>query len=812
MRHFVMRRCVAVSLAVCGLMLASLPTRADPVDDCRAWPQRAASVAITACSQVLKKDPAAQWAYVARGYVYQGQAVSPNEGAATTALAVADFTKAIELDRNDVMAYSGRASAYEFQNKYDAAIPDRTREVELTDDKGFACSQLEFAYAMRSIRAEASEAKSLADADPTTAAVCASEAAKPKPEVTRAKVVWPTHLMWWGLRFAVLFAIGGLAGLLVASIRAGDKHALRYGLVAGAATLGADAVLNFDDLLNLSLPWWVRFRSDAVTAPLEHIVQRLGFANPGETRFWSGPWAGYSATDIIAPLILAGPLIFGVSSLRYLDVAGGLSPTAYRQRALVIAFPLMLVVGLGIAVAGFTYGPRDYMGQPGWQVYLALIAGIALAFSVPLCVWRRSASTATFAIAAIFLLAVGVMSLELRGRGEPPLISFALFFAAYQCFQEWRRVRSVQRAGLLRTARFAFAWPLTTRKVIEDLAETLDVETLAAAYHLSDHTDRSKDIIRAELAKRGRSEFADDGWLPTPARAMLPPAVRRNIEPARYQRWMRNRHIMQSTIRWTAIVGLVTVVGLLVAITLVPLMTLVGGIAGRKRTARVLLLRPFGQAQMTRALKRVVRKHLGLLGHTYTLSDQNYRPNYVLAALNRIFDWVLCIVGPFLRPSFRVTSVKDERTFFILDSFLLRTVTPSFLGLLCSDQAFNIRTTDTWWKRCIDVLMWSSDVIVMDITSVSTGSAWEINELSRRRLLGKCVFIAQEGHTADMRHYLPGDEPPRVFVFDADGRIKEPAEFDAVLTTAVLGAVARWGDAATPLSSMAPAMASLPRA
>jgi hypothetical protein len=50
----------------------------------------------------------------------------------------------------------------------------------------------------------------------------------------------------------------------------------------------------------------------------------------------------------------------------------------------------------------------------------------------------------------------------------------------------------------------------------------------------------------------------------------------------------------------------------------------------RQRSLRILLLRPFGEAKLARALRKVVTNYLGPIATTYTLSDKDYRPNFFL--------------------------------------------------------------------------------------------------------------------------------------------------------------------------------------
>lgn len=808
------RHTCALILAASLLCSSGQAAHADAVEDCSQWIAREKAVAVAGCSQVIQQDPRAAWAYVNRARIYWGAVFNEDYEAGGVDRAIADLNKAIELDPSNPDAFRDRASAFEFKKDYDRAIRDLTRVVELDPDKETACRFLGMAYGYAE-----PESRSFWDEDPKTAEFCKAEKpvkAEPvetpavtEPQVER-KIDWPSHITYWSIELAQLFLMGATFGLIVGLFRYRSRSAVRLAVVYGAATLFAAVILYFEHLLGLELGsfWW--FRENYLIEPLMSLVSALGFVDLHMTLF--GPSASdveiesYVASRSVAELIALIPLAAAtLLATNYLDFAqrGGASTfsSGNPHRALAFAFPVTVLLGTGIAVAGHTFAPRDYMDQLGWQGVVALTLGIGLAVSVPVMAWRRSATQISFALVALVLAAAGIAGVRHSTNTRDALAlawSATSLLAAFFIYREWRRVWGAERAGLLRAAVGAFSWPFTRRKVMAERAGLLDDEALVAALQLPDHTLRAKEVVSSELAKRGLKHQAVPDWLPVPSRATLPPAIRRNIRPGRYRRFMRNRRRMQTVIRSTAIVGLVTVVGLLVVIPLVTLMSLVGGIAGRKRTARVLLLRPFGQARMTRALKRVVRRHVGLLGHTYTLSDQNYRPNFVLAALNRVFDWVLTVLGPLLRPSLRVTSVKDERTFLILSDFLLRTATPSFQGLLCSDQAFNIRTTDQWWKRCIDLLMWSSDLIVMDISRVSTGSAWEVTELARRGLLERCVFIAQAGYQAEglasIAPLLPRDVQPHVYVFDGSGNFAEASELDRVLESRILEAAAHWAE------------------
>lgn len=53
---------------------------------------------------------------------------------ANTNLAIADYTKARELDPNNAGAYYNRGSAYTHEGQYDLAINDYKKVIELSQD------------------------------------------------------------------------------------------------------------------------------------------------------------------------------------------------------------------------------------------------------------------------------------------------------------------------------------------------------------------------------------------------------------------------------------------------------------------------------------------------------------------------------------------------------------------------------------------------------------------------------------------------------------------------------------------------------
>jgi hypothetical protein len=492
------------------------------------------------------------------------------------------------------------------------------------------------------------------------------------------------------------------------------------------------------------------------------------------------------------------------------------------QRWLAIAVLTTFILGLAIAIGGFLY-PVDWfepltVREPGYDWlngldvnrFAAIASGLLLAMSVPFFIWRRSAPRWQFVVAGSALVVLAF--------AFAPVIEFAtiavLVLAYLLFFREALRIGRVENAGLRRRAVFAFAWPFSGSHALTYRARQRDTPANVEAYHLPEHTRPAKAAINRVLKERGEPEQIEDpDWLPPPERATLPAPYRHSVGAKLYGKLIRRRRVLQAVNVMIAL--FIVIVALLASFTtvggfsawmivayatiLLTLLTIIGAMFCQLRAGRVLLLRPFGEARMTAALKGVVTKHLGPAAYVYTLSDRNYKPNLLLALLERIIDSVAVVLGPLLRPSYRITSVKDERTFFILAAFVTKKLKPSVLSLQSGNQGFNIRSTDSWWKRCIDLLMRSCDVIVMDLSRVSKGSAWEIAQLADRGLLAKSILIAQKGYEAEGLAYLrrmstDGVKAP-IFVFDENADFENSEEFETTFRQRLYDAASQWGAA-----------------
>ena len=170
--------------------------------------------------------------------------------------------------------------------------------------------------------------------------------------------------------------------------------------------------------------------------------------------------------------------------------------------------------------------------------------------------------------------------------------------------------------------------------------------------------------------------------------------------------------------------------------------------------------------------------------------------------LEGIAFFAMYMLAPLFRNSKRIAGVKNERTFQRLRRTLMRQVRPSLYSFLSGEQAFNIRSTDEWWQDCIAMLMHSCEIVVVDLSWVKEGTAWELNELHQRALLTRCIFVAGEAGAgnlaATVAAHFDSDTPPSVFLYGNDGRIvaADADQFSARLTRSVARGATGWGGTA----------------
>ena len=208
----------------------------------------------------------------------------------------------------------------------------------------------------------------------------------------------------------------------------------------------------------------------------------------------------------------------------------------------------------------------------------------------------------------------------------------------------------------------------------------------------------------------------------------------------------------------------------------------IGGIYSWLGPCRTLLLRPFQAKKLSKPLTRFSRKNLSFYGHTITLSDKYVKESrwaYVISWIPRSPTDIIIILLffiPAIRQLQRWVRVSSPSSYRFLKNRLARRFTMNMFWQNSINKLLKVKCSDVWWKQVVDLLMYSCQVIVVDMSWVKKGTEWELDKIDRRDLERKTLFVASE-EAADyarevIAKFWPHDEaPPPLYVYNKSGKL-----------------------------------------
>ena len=169
---------------------------------------------------------------------------------------------------------------------------------------------------------------------------------------------------------------------------------------------------------------------------------------------------------------------------------------------------------------------------------------------------------------------------------------------------------------------------------------------------------------------------------------------------------------------------------------------------------RIVLLRPFGEKALTRSLRKFLLVEMAGRGNLITLSDKNFKPNFIVAALG-LMGWpFIFLSNPIFRGSRRIGKIKNDKTFYKLGKCIASPIGIRVSNGISCGQAFNIQCKDSWWKCCVSLLLDTSDIVLVDLSKVKLGTEWEIEEIVRRDIVERCLFVATQDGADSAREVM----------------------------------------------------------
>lgn len=220
----------------------------------------------------------------------------------------------------------------------------------------------------------------------------------------------------------------------------------------------------------------------------------------------------------------------------------------------------------------------------------------------------------------------------------------------------------------------------------------------------------------------------------------------------------------------------------------------------RRHPARVLLLRKFNVRAVSMPLGRVIAHELRPYGHVASLSDKHIRRDMfgwvqmALLSLSNPLAAIWFVVGLPIRFAWRLFDRSAMGPAVVLNARDYRNLARRLrdrIGLnvqvaMVAKEAFLVRTADTWWRLVVRLLMDSSDVIVVDLSQVSEGTAWELDVIRDENAGARCVFVSIWGRAAEAEAALrERGFPHDCFYYAPDGEMQRRGQFRVAMLAAM---------------------------
>jgi tetratricopeptide (TPR) repeat protein len=334
---------------------------------------------------------------------------------------------------------------------------------------------------------------------------------------------------------------------------------------------------------------------------------------------------------------------------------------------------------------------------------------------------------------------------------------------------------------------------------IHSRVKSMEDRELLQAIHNPDHSPAAISVIREILHTRGRTDEEIDRFRIDPDELCMPsfaPTPTPSGALARVQRWRKVNRMLNVLILAAAALSLPSCSEKHISLFTIACWCLAAALYLLKPIlwrypVRILLLRPFGTERVSMSLTRFVRTNLNYFGHVFTLADKHVKESpFIVRVMSvapiSIESIILLPYYPFikrLRPRIFVRNASDFRA--LSDRLWSRWILNTFWRGSYLDKLRAVQTTESWWRRCIDLLASTCEAIVVDLTIVKAGTRWEVSKICAENLLPKTLFIVQNTFLPQAQQILTdcheSDITIPIFTYDAGGHLEQETAFrDAV--------------------------------
>ena len=190
-----------------------------------------------------------------------------------------------------------------------------------------------------------------------------------------------------------------------------------------------------------------------------------------------------------------------------------------------------------------------------------------------------------------------------------------------------------------------------------------------------------------------------------------------------------------------------------------------------------LFLRPFHRGVLSKPLKRIARREIAPLGHTYTLSDGDIHVPW--------FVRVPLVLGQLALFSFRFRTIRSFERLGALDRAMRRTWLRNVNWCMSWNKLFAVASTDDHWQAVVNLFLVRADVVFIDITDLHEHVVWEIERAHALGDTKRIVYLVDADQKVSATSKLASRladsfDPVRLFAYDSHGLL-EPDRFQLTL-------------------------------
>jgi hypothetical protein len=166
---------------------------------------------------------------------------------------------------------------------------------------------------------------------------------------------------------------------------------------------------------------------------------------------------------------------------------------------------------------------------------------------------------------------------------------------------------------------------------------------------------------------------------------------------------------------------------------------------------RIVAFRRFHVVE-NRQLRKLLTRYLAPYGHVFTLADTSIHLSWTVR--------IPLLLGQLSFIHFRPRSVRDAGRLKLLGRLLGQRVRLNVNWLVSYRKLFAIRSSDEYWRACVDSLLERSDLVLVDISLPSDALEWELSRCIER-MPDRTILLAAEEQRAVVESWMGSGGPPR---------------------------------------------------